>query len=223
MERAVDNQLDELRKLILVMGGHVEKALGEVVTALLQRDPQKFQVVHDIEKKINEEHIKVDNSCMGFLAKQGPVAKDLRFILSIIKINTDLERMGDQSVNIAYTGKDYLSRPPLKQVSDIQNMSCIVRDMVKDSLDCFVRGDVDGAKKILQMDDEVDKLKNGIFYKLTSHMKSNATDVEAALDLILIARNLERLGDHATNIAEDVIFAFTGMDVRHGGLSAGSS
>ncbi len=220
MERVLDNQLEELKKLILLMGGHVEKSLSVAITALLEKDLAKFNLVHDIEKKINEAHIQVDNACMAMLAKQGPVAKDLRLILSIIKINTDLERMGDQAVNIAFTGKDYLGREPLLQINHITRMTELAGQMVKDSLDSFVRGDLDLAKKILMMDDEVDELKNKVFHELISHIKLNPLHVEACMDIILIARNLERLGDHATNIAEDVIFAVTGKDIRHGGKFA---
>ncbi|HEY8269764.1 MAG TPA: phosphate signaling complex protein PhoU [Pseudobdellovibrionaceae bacterium] len=216
----MDSQIEELKRLILVMGGYVERALTEVTQALMSRNADNFAQIHDIEKKINEGHIAVDNACLAVFAKQGPVAKDLRLILSIVKINTDLERMGDQCVNIAYTGKDYLARKPLAEVADISRMSNIVCVMVKESLDCFVRGDVELAKKILLMDDEVDGLKNKVFKDNLNHMKNVSSDVEACLDLILVARNLERLGDHATNIAEDVIFAFTGKDVRHGGKYA---
>lgn len=218
MERAIDTQIEDLKKMILLMGGHVEKSLAQATAALLSRDLTMFEKVHTIEKSINEDHIKVDNACMNLLAKQGPVAKDLRLIVSVIKINNDLERMGDQAVNISYSGKDYLGRKPiLTQLSDIQKMSEIAGRMVKGSLDSFVRGDVEQAKKILLMDDEIDFLKNKVFKETMNHMKSHSDDVEAGLDLILIARNLERLGDHATNIAEDVIFAFTGKDIRHGG------
>ncbi|UOF02823.1 phosphate signaling complex protein PhoU [Bdellovibrio reynosensis] len=218
MERAIDTQIEDLKKMILLMGGHVEKALSQVTAALLSKDLGMFDQVHAIEKLINEDHIKVDNACMNLLAKQGPVAKDLRLILSVIKINNDLERMGDQSVNISYSGKDYLGRKPIQQqLDDIKKMSEIAGRMVKGSLDSFVRGDVQQAKDILMMDDEIDALKNKVFKDAVLHMKSHGEDVEAGLDLILIARNLERLGDHATNIAEDVIFAFTGKDIRHGG------
>jgi phosphate transport system protein len=221
VERTIDSQLEELKRLILVMGGHVEKALSESTAALIARNSDSFNQVHDIEKSINEGHIAVDNACLALLAKQGPVAKDLRLILSIVKINTDLERMGDQCVNIAYTGKDYLARKPLKNIADVSKMSEVVRNMVKESLDCFVRGDVELAKRILLMDDEVDTFRNKIFKDQMNHMKTASEDVEASLDIILVARNLERLGDHATNIAEDVIFAFTGKDVRHGGKFTG--
>lgn len=217
MERAIDIQLEDLKKMILLMGGHVEKSLAQVTAALLSRDTSMFSEVHEIEQLINEEHIKVDNACMQLLAKQGPVAKDLRLIISVLKINNDLERMGDQTVNISYSGKDYLGRKSIQQLTDIQRMSEIAGRMVKGSLDCFVRGDVEQARKILLMDDEIDALKNKVFQDAIAHMKSHSEDVEAGMDLVLIARNLERLGDHATNIAEDVIFAFTGKDVRHGG------
>lgn len=217
-ERQFDSQIVDLKNLILSMGGSVEKALEVAIQALKDRNAEAFQKVHDIENNINEGHVKVDNACMTFLAKQGPVARDLRLIISIIKINSDLERMGDQAVNIAYTGKDYLSRQPIAEsIVDIDRMSVLARKMVKDSLDSFVREDENQAKEILLMDDEVDSLKRKVFKDLTSYIKINPGNVDAALDLILIARNLERLGDHATNVAEDVIFVSTGKDVRHGG------
>jgi phosphate transport system protein len=202
------------------MGGYVEKALTDVISALMDRDKDKFDLIHQVEKKINEDHKKIDNACMGFLAKQGPVAKDLRMVLAIIKINTDLERMGDQAVNIAYTGKDYLSRKPLQSLKEIARMSEIVREMVRQSLDSFVRSDVAEAERVLDMDDSVDTIKNDVLKQMTAHIKANPQDTEAALDIILMARNFERLGDHATNIAEDVIFVSTGKDIRHGGADA---
>lgn len=218
MERQVDSQIDQLKGLILNMGGYVEKALDHAIQSLIQRNPQGFSDVHTLEAKINEDHVKVDTACMTFLAKQGPVARDLRLIISIIKINTDLERMGDQCTNIAYTGKDYFTRTPVApELPDIEQMSRVARKMVKDSLDSFVREDEKLAQSVLLMDDEVDRLKSKVFKDLTTYIKSNPQNVDAALDVILIARNLERLGDHATNIAEDVIFVSTGKDVRHGG------
>lgn len=223
MEISLDSQLEDLKQQILVMGGRVEQALALVLAGLSNRDIKQLKSVHEIEVKINEEQIQVDNTCINILAKHRPVARDLRFILSVVKINTDLERMGDQTVNISFTGKDYLSRAALMQVSDIYKMAEITKDMVTRSLDSFVRGDTEAAKKVLAMDDEVDEYKNKIFRELTAHVRQSPQAIEAALDLILIARNLERLGDHATNIAEDVIFAFTGQDVRHGGGAHGNT
>jgi len=217
MERQVDTQMEELKKLILSMGGHVEKALDIAIQALIARTPNRFNEVHDIEEQINSDHIRVDEACLQFMAKQGPKARDLRLIFSMVKINSDLERMGDQCVNIAYTGKDFINRGSIYSLEIIEEMSTIVRQMVKESLDAFVREDVQQSEKILLMDDEVDSRKQKVFTDLSEEIKRNPSSVEAALDLILIARNLERLGDHATNIAEDVIFVSTGKDVRHGG------
>ncbi|MGE0633096.1 MAG: phosphate signaling complex protein PhoU [Pseudobdellovibrionaceae bacterium] len=221
MERHFEHQLDDLKKLILIMGGHVEKALMEAVQALISRDPERFKAVHAIEKQINENHLEVDLECMKILAQQAPVAKDLRLVISIVKINTDLERMGDQSVNIAHTGKHYLTGPAHGSIEDIRKMSELARKMVKDSLDAFVQEDTAKAQTVLEADDAVDEYKDKVFNELTSYMAKNTAQIESCLDLILIARNLERLADHATNIAEDVIYAFTGEDVRHGNANTG--
>lgn len=223
MSRTADHHLEEIKNLILSMGGFVERGLEEAVQSLLigSSDPGQskihFTKVHELEQKINEIQIKVDNECMAYLATQGPVAKDLRFIISVIKINADLERMGDQSVNISYSAKEYLARADRVQgLADIERMSHLVREMVKMSLDCFVKENVELAKAVLQKDDEVDALKQKVFVDGSAAIKKNGAVSESALDLILIARNLERLGDHATNIAEDVIFVSTGKDIRHG-------
>jgi len=217
MERTIDSQLEELKKTILEMGGYVEKALTTAVEGFLKKDLGLLSSVHDIEKNVNDMQIKIDNLCLNILAKQGPVAKDLRLILSIIKINTDLERMGDQCVNIAHSGKDICKRPPQNiAVPDIEKMASIVRVMVKGSLDSFVKMNSVEAEKILKMDDDVDDLRNQVIAQYVSKMKQDVSLTESCLDIIQVARNLERLGDHSTNIAEDVIFAFTGKDIRHG-------
>jgi len=217
MERTIDSQLEELKKAILEMGGFVEKALATAIDGFLKKDLVLLSSVHDIEKKVNEMQIRIDNLCLNILAKQGPVAKDLRLILSVIKINTDLERMGDQCVNIAYLGKDICKRGVQNiSTAEIEKMSGFVRVMVKGSLDSFVKMDASEAEKILKMDDDVDSLKNQVTANHIGIIKENPTLTESCLDIIQVARNLERLGDHSTNIAEDVIFAFTGKDIRHG-------
>lgn len=217
MERTIDSQLEELKKTILEMGGFVEKALATAIEGFMKKDLSLLASVHEIEKHVNELQIKIDNLCLNILAKQGPVAKDLRLILSVIKINTDLERMGDQCVNIAYLGKDIIKRPPQNiPVTEIERMATVTRAMVKGSLDSFVRMDAASAEKILKMDDEVDTLKNEVTASNIKMIKADASLTETCLDIIQVARNLERLGDHSTNIAEDVIFAFTGKDIRHG-------
>lgn len=218
MERNIDTQIDEIRKLILSMGGYVETALLEATQGLLSRDSERFKKVHQIEETINQVQIKIDNTTMAIFAKQSPVAKDLRLLLSVIKINTDLERMGDQCVNIAHTGKDYLARPELKDLSKIQRMSEIARLMVNEALDSFVDYKIDLARSVLSRDDELDRLKREVFNDMVAAIKADTQITDSAIDMILIARNLERMGDHATNIAEDVIFVLTGKDIRHGGF-----
>jgi len=216
MERNIDSQLEEVKKMMLEMGGHVEKALSFCMEGFLKKDLSLLAQVHEIEKNVNEMQIKIDNACLNLLAKQGPVARDLRLVLSIIKINTDLERMGDQCVNMAYIGKDHSKRQQVVSHISIEKMYQSVRTMVKGALDCFVRLNSDAAVKILEMDDDVDAFRDQIYKENIEQIKQNSVLTESCLDLILVARNLERLGDHATNIAEDVIFAFTGKDIRHG-------
>lgn len=215
MERFFDQELRTLKQQILDMGVSVEETIELALKGLTQRDESYFAKVHDVEKRINRFHIEIDEACLRLLARQSPMASDLRLVLAIIKINTDLERMGDQSVNIAHNGKHYIGEPPLKPLVDLPKMAEDVRTMVRMSLDAFFRGDVELARKVVLLDDGVDDFKNKIFRDLAEIMKKDPTSVERSLNLILIARNLERLGDHATNIAEDVIFIASGEDIRH--------
>ena len=217
MQRHFEEDLKNLKEQILAMGSNVELAVETATQALIQRNPQDLKKVHELESKINREHMEVDESCLLLLARQSPLAADLRLVIAVLKISTDLERMGDQAVNIAHNTKDYLENEPIKDLVDIPIMAAEVRAMVRDSLDSFVRHDGDLAREVLKRDDKVDNLKDKVFQELLEFMSKNPSRVEQALDLILIARNLERLGDHATNIAEDVIFAATGKDIRHGG------
>lgn len=216
MNRLIDRELKDLKEKILVMGHCVEQSIDESIQALLNSRKEDFKKVHDYEVRVNQSHIEVDELCLKVLATQSPIASDLRLILAIIKINTDLERMGDQAVNIAYQGTKYLEAPPLKPLVDLPKMAEETRKMVKDSLDAFVRSDVELAKKVLSHDDIVDSYKDKIVKDLIQLSQQNAGAIERALELILIARNLERIADHATNIAEDVIFVATGNDIRHG-------
>lgn len=220
MERSVDIELRKLKEQILSMGGLVEKALEQALDALTSRNGEKFDLVHELESEVNRKHIEVDEACLGILARQSPMAADLRLVVAIIKINTDLERMGDQAVNISHNAKRYISEPPLKPLIDLPRMAEEVRAMVRLSLDAFVKGDIKMAEDVLEMDDLVDGLKNQIYRELITYIVGDPKVTERALNLILIARNLERLGDHATNIAEDVIFAISGKDIRHGGRNA---
>lgn len=216
MERRFETEINQLKSTILSMGGFVEQAIEKATHALAARDRKELEHVHLLEAKINEKHIEIDNACLEVLARQSPMAADLRLILAIIKINTDLERMGDQAVNISYNAEHYLEDKEVTVRLDLPRMSEMVRAMVRDSLDAFLNGDTALAQDVLERDDAVDELKNKAFKILVPYMRQNPAGIEAALDLLLIARNLERMADHATNIAEDVIFACTGEDVRHG-------
>lgn len=217
MHRHVDIELHELKTLILSMGGSVEKALAEVCQALFTKDASRLKEVHAQESKVNEHQISVDQACVRILAKQAPVAKDLRLVIAIIKLNTDLERMGDQAVNIAHSTSE-LFQQGLATVmpTDVVMMSEKVRSMVRDSLNAFVHRDVSGSREILERDDEIDQLKDKIIRDCSQIMRQHSDQIDACLQIIMIAKNFERLADHATNIAEEVIFLATGDDVRHG-------
>lgn len=220
LERQSDSQLEEIKALMMTMAGNVEKAIDEATQSIGNKDVARLQKVFELEQKINEAHIKVDNACVEYMARQSPLAKDLRWVVSIVKINTDLERMGDQCMNIALTTKDFIQRNQPVPHQDILAMAQLSRSMVKSCLDCFISEDLDVAKKVLLADDEIDDYKHKVFRDLCEYIKKNPAHTEAALDIILIARNFERLGDHATNIAEDVVFVSTGKDIRHGGKYA---
>jgi phosphate transport system protein len=153
------------------------------------------------------------------LALHQPVAVDLRAVLAAVKIDTDLERVGDLAVNVAEAVQRYLQHPPVKQLVDIPRMADLAQHMLRDALDAYVRHDVSLAEHVLDTDDTVDALKSQVSTDLVPHMQADPTTIEPALDLILIARHLERIADHATNIAEDVIFMVSGRDVRHQGLN----
>jgi phosphate transport system protein len=157
----------------------------------------------------------IDDRCFKLLALHQPMAVDLRAIVSATKINSDLERVGDLAVNIAEAVRRYLQHPPVKELIDIPRMAEISQAMLRDSLDSYVRRDTALAQTVLDRDDELDALKTTVFRDLLDHMLVDAATIEPALDLILISRHLERIGDHATNVAEDVIFMVSARDVRH--------
>jgi phosphate transport system protein len=157
----------------------------------------------------------VDNRCLKLLATQTPLAVDLRLITSAMKINADLERIGDQAVNVAESVLVLIPQPPLKPLIDIPRMAAIAERMIRDALDAFVKRDAELARDVLRRDDEVDELKDQVFRELLTYMMADPGTIQRALSLILISRNLERIADHATNIAEDVIFIAEAKDVRH--------
>ena len=160
-------------------------------------------------------HIEIDDRCFKLLALHQPMAVDLRAIVSAVKINTDLERVGDLAVNIAEAARRYVAHAPVKKLIDIPRMATIAQTMLRDALDAFVRRDTELAQQVLNEDDRLDSLKTQIFRELLTYMLQDPHTIEPALDLILISRHLERIGDHATNVADDVIFIVSARDVRH--------
>lgn len=218
MERHVrhfQEELDDLKGRLLEMGGLAEDRLRLAVRSLVERDATLVEKVLTGDAAINQLHIDIDDRCFKLLALHQPMAVDLRAIVAAVKINSDLERVGDLAVNISEAVRRYLQHPPVKELIDIPRMAEIAQDMLRDALDAFVRRDVSLAQHVLTQDDTLDALKTGVFRELLSYMLRDAATIEPALDLILISRHLERIGDHATNVAEDVIFMVSARDVRH--------
>jgi phosphate transport system protein len=208
-------ELEQLKARLLEMGGLAEDRLRLVVRGLVDRDLVIVERVLTNDGAINQLHIEIDDRCFKLLALHQPMAVDLRAIVSAVKINTDLERVGDLAVNIAEAVRRYLQHPPVKELIDIPRMAMIAQDMLRDALDAYVRRDIPLAQNVLDRDDELDALKTMVFRELLTHMLRDPATIEPSLDLILISRHLERIGDHATNIAEDVIFMVSAKDVRH--------
>ncbi|NUR57024.1 MAG: phosphate signaling complex protein PhoU [Acidobacteria bacterium] len=208
-------ELQQLKARLLEMGGFAEDRVRSAVNALVDRDPAAVDAVLAGDGPINELHIEIDSRCFKMLALHQPMAVDLRAIMSAVKINTDLERVGDLAVNIAEAAVRYLQHPPVKALIDIPRMAEIAQGMLRDALDAYVRRDTTLAQAVLDRDDVLDGLKTQVFRDLLTVMLSAPQTIEPSLDLILVSRHLERIGDHATNVAEDVIFMVSARDVRH--------
>jgi phosphate transport system protein len=218
MDRQVPQFREELEALqgrLLEMGGLAEERVRAALQGLVSRDAALITKVLSGDEPINQLHIEVDNRCFRLLALHQPMATDLRAVVAAVKINTDLERVGDLAVNIAEASKRYIGHAPVKQLIDIPLMGDIAQAMLRDALDSFVKRDTDLAHRVLNEDDRLDSLKTQVFRDLLTHMLRDQATVEPSLDLILVSRHLERIGDHATNIAEDVIFMVSALDVRH--------
>jgi phosphate transport system protein len=215
MERHFETEMQALKNRLLSMGAMVEERVHQAVEALMERNPGAAERIVAGDQEVNELQIEVDDRCLKLLALQQPMASDLRLITAAMKINADLERIGDQAVNIAENSLKLMTNAPLKPIIDLPRMAEIAEAMTRDSLDAFVRKDVALARSVLARDDEVDQLKDHIFRVLLTYMMADPGTIERALSLILVSRNLERIADHATNIAEDVIFVVEAKDVRH--------
>jgi phosphate transport system protein len=207
--------LEDLKQKLLAMGGMAEQAVERAARAYQSRDLSLCEVVLRDESKINAAERDVDEMSIDLLAMQQPMAIDLRFIVACIKINADLERVGDQAVNIAERVMDLLTRPDPALNVDIPRMAQLSISMVRDALNAFLAADVDMAQAVLERDDLVDNMNREIFEAVDLAMAKSAADHRNLLDTLIVARNLERVADHATNIAEDVIFWVRGADVRH--------
>jgi phosphate transport system protein len=213
--RHFQDELEQLKTRLLEMGGIAEEQVRTAVKGLVDRDHALIDQVLVGDDPLNSLHIEIDSRCFTLLALYQPMAADLRTIVAAVKINTDLERVGDLAVNIAEAARRYVAHAPVKKLIDIPRMATIAQTMLRDALDAFVRRDTELAQQVLNEDDRLDSLKTQIFRELLTYMLQDPGTIEPALDLILISRHLERIGDHATNVAEDVIFIVSARDVRH--------
>jgi phosphate transport system protein len=218
MERHFERDLEELKQRLLWMGSLAERAVHQAMHAVLDAEEDLAETVLSEENAINEMQIEIDDRVQRLLALQAPMAADLRFLLAVTRINSDLERIGDQAVNIAQAALRILRHPQVKPYVDLPRMSELVEGMVRDSLNAVVRKDQDLARSVMQRDDQVDRIRDQIFRELLTYMMENSSVVFSAFELVLVAKNLERIGDHATNIAEDVIYFVAGRDIRHPAL-----
>ena len=208
-------ELEQLKTKLLEMSSLVEAAIQRSISAVIQKDRSAAEEVFRNEARINEIEIDIDEFAINLLALKQPMAADLRLIVAALKINTDLERMGDLSVTIAERAMSLMEEPVIKPMIDIPHIAGLVQSMVRKSLDAFVARDADLARSVLASDDAVDSLRTACYHELVSFMEKDPQNIQQALDLLAVTRSLERLADHSTNIAEDVLFLVKGIDVRH--------
>jgi len=215
--RHFTEELAELKQRLLVMGGLAQERLQAAMRAMVERDRGLMADVIGGDEDINRLHVEIDDRCFKLLALRQPMAVDLRTIVAAFKINSDLERIGDLAVNVAEAAERYVSHSPVKPLIDLPRMGEMAQRMLQEALHAFVMGDAEAAELVLGQDDGLDALKNQIVRELLTYMLGDPRTIEPGIDLILVSRHLERVGDHATNIAEDVIFIVEARDVRHHG------
>jgi len=215
MERPFDEELKFLKERLMEMASRAEEQIALAIRGLKDRkEPLACQVL-DREEAVNQLDIEIDEIAMRLLALRQPMATDLRFITSAMKIASDLERIGDLAVNIAERTLDLLTAPQLKPLLDIPRMALLAQEMVRDALNAFIAGDDKLAKDVCERDDRVDQLNDQVFRELLTYMMQDPGAIARAVDLILVGRHLERIADHATNIAEDVIYMVRGRTIKH--------
>lgn len=214
-DREYDSELRRLRELLLLMGAKVEEMIASSMKALVERDSELARQLIDLDKEINRLEMDTDDLCLKILAKRQPVASDLRSITIAMKMVTDLERMGDLGVNICERVIELNAEPPLKPYLDLPRMAEVAQAMVREALDAFVDRDAERAQQVLDRDDVVDLYYDQIFRELLTYMMEDGRNIYRATRVQSIAKYLERIGDHATNLAEMVVFMVKGKDIRH--------
>ncbi len=213
--RPFEEDFKLLNDTLLEMGSLVAHSVHRSVLSLAEKNEDyAHQVIRD-ESRVDQMEIKVDDMVTSLIVREQPVARDMRLVVTAIKITTDLERMGDLAVHIAERALSLMTQPPLPESINFGDLSNLVESMVLGCLDSFVKRDAQKAREILSADDAVDRARNQIQHQLIELMERDSTTIARALDYLIVARKLERIGDHATNIAEDVIFLTQGVDVRH--------
>jgi phosphate transport system protein len=215
METHFDEELKALKQKLLRMGDLAQEMIRLSVASLKEREEAFAEEALMIEDRVNRMEVEIEEEALILLARRQPAAKDLRLLTAVLKINNDLERVADQAVNISEIAQFLLKEPPLKPLIDIPLMADMAQRMIRNSLNAFVHHDPQLAKEVCQRDDEVDRLNDQIFRELLTYMMENPRSITRAVDLILVARNLERIADHATNISEDVIFIEQGRNIKH--------
>ncbi len=216
MERHFDEQLNELKHLLIKMCALAETMIGDAVKALVQRDATALPFIRQHEAEVNRLQVEIDEACFTMIALRQPTASDLRFILGAAKTNTDLERLADQAVNIANKAERLMKHDPIKPFVIIPQMTELARGMVRDSLHAYVNRQPDQAREVIQRDRQLNALKSEIGDEMLGFMQKDPSLVPYSLDIVLVSHNLERIGDHAKNIAENAIFVIEGKDIRHG-------
>jgi phosphate transport system protein len=213
--RHFEQELQHLTSKLLEMSALVESAIYRSVQGVVERNEELAQQVLKNETRVNQLEIEIDDLAISLLALQAPLAADLRLVTAAIKINNDLERMGDLSVSIAQSALALVREPLIRPLIDIPHIAGLAQGMVRKALDAFVSRDAELARSVLASDDAVDNMRTASYHELISFMEKNPQQISQALYLLSVIRNLERIADHATNVAEDVLFLVKGIDVRH--------
>jgi phosphate transport system protein len=213
--RHFHDELSQVKVRLLTMSGEAEAALGLAVEALLERDAARAQQVIDGDRIIDSMEVELEEQCLNLLALQQPMARDLRTLVSALKIATDLERVGDHAVNIAQSAVRLTQSRPIAPEPEIVEMARLSREMLSDALEAFIRGDAQAGRDVCLRDDKVDALHRSVFRILLTHMMEDPHVIGAGMELFLVSRNLERVADLATNIGEDVVFLVEGKSIKH--------